>query len=696
MINKERKCASATLYLGAGILDRFTKQTPIAGIARTKDVLVKSAITVFAVALTGCAQVALSPEASTPRPTVGNVNVARILIDEGMAKLQEGLYEDASRIFNAGLKFSPNNARLHFLNGLVYHLIYLRGNSNARELAATGYRLALGLEPAFFEAALQYGRLNYEAAQYADAIKFFQHAIDIDPKSGDAHLGLAMAAYYAHDLTIAQASIEKALSLMPVSSVVTQAEVMINAATGNKSAVQRAMQTFEKLQPDSESTSRLKQRVNQWAFWHAALPVKSVENGAPPVGSSTALPGPPAYPGQNTFTTVPGIRTTSEPALPRWFRCDESQSTNFSNPGASGVYSNGGSGGSNSADETVPLPALPITCKGAANPAMALFEVTILRTEDSASENRGINMLDGLAFVLSASRTVNRVLTSGIAGQPDTKVLTITENNTRSLANSSNASSINYSLNIANAADSRSEVLAQPTLLALDRQPSTFFSGRSITLGLAGLAGSQGTFTDKPIGVSLSVTPTFIDGETMLVSVRAARSFVEQVDANVSFGQSMQTSRNAITSNVILKFGQTLVLSGLAEQEIQHQVDGVPVLKDIPLLQYLFSQRGVQRFKRSVIVLITPRKPEDERSVALSEAARLNLANPEGGQYKNLLNQVLGEGGQSSPTIANAYREAFASKLYLQFRTGDMKSDDWSTPARIQKIIKDIGSLIYF
>ena len=97
------------------------------------------------------------------------------------------------------------------------------------------------------------------------------------------------------------------------------------------------------------------------------------------------------------------------------------------------------------------------------------------------------------------------------------------------------------------------------------------------------------------------------------ISARAARSFVEQVDENVAFGQTMQTSRNAVTANVVLKFGQTLILSGLAEQEVQRASDGVPVLQDIPVLQYLFRARTTDTFRRSVVVLITPRKPQVER-----------------------------------------------------------------------------------
>ncbi|HEY4646572.1 MAG TPA: hypothetical protein VIH25_09870, partial [Steroidobacteraceae bacterium] len=88
--------------------------------------------------------------------------------------------------------------------------------------------------------------------------------------------------------------------------------------------------------------------------------------------------------------------------------------------------------------------------------------------------------------------------------------------------------------------------------------PSAFFSGRNVTMGIAGTGGSASTITDKPVGISLSVTPTFIDSETMLLAVKAQRSFIEAVDASITFTSAIQASRNAVSANVLLKMGQTL------------------------------------------------------------------------------------------------------------------------------------------
>lgn len=644
------------------------------------------------VAISGCAPLPALRSAPATETTPEDARIPRVLVAEGMKKLRAKRYEDASRIFNAGLKFAPDDARLHFLNALTYHLMYVRGDEAARQLAATGYDTTLAIEPAHYMAALQLGRLEYDAKRYASAMEAFQRAADIDPESGEAQLGIAMAAYYAQDLERARAAVVKAAPLLRTSAAAAQAEAMVYAGLGEEAAARGAVARFDALEADGGARARLRQRVSQWRTWHASLatlPVREAPQPDPEPIVMAQASGPPIPAGMLSS----GASSSKEPAMARWTDCDSAQAsaaTSYSSAGTGGAY------GTPTADETAPLPALPVPCKGAGNPRMVVLDVAIIRTEDTASTSYGVNMLSGLTYIFSRARQTVDTITRPSNG-PETRAITITRTRSDSLANPNTAAGIAYSLNIANATDSRSEVLAQPSLLALDRQSSTFFSGRNITLGIAGQAGGASTFTDRPVGVSLSVTPTFVDAETMLVSARAARSFVEQVDENVIFGQTMQTSRNSVTANVVLRFGETLILSGLAEQEVQRASDGVPVLQDIPVLQYLFRNRTAQTFRRSVLVLITPRQPQAEQEELARQLSSRPSAND--GERAALLRK-LGEPGRgakgATSGVARAYQHALQSKLFLQFRAGDMQADDWSTPSRLDKFFDQLGGALYF
>jgi len=159
----------------------------------------------------------------------------------------------------------------------------------------------------------------------------------------------------------------------------------------------------------------------------------------------------------------------------------------------------------------------------------------------------------------------------------------------------------------------------------------------------------------------------------------------------------MQTSRNSVSANVALKFGQTLILSGLAEQEVQRSSDGVPVLQDIPLLQYLFRSKQAQNFTRSVLVLITPRKPEAERDLLAREIA--NRVPGADSDKESLFRKIGGQGRQSqgvASSVDAAYRHALESKLFLQFRAGDVRTEDWSTPSRLDSMLQQMKDMPYF
>jgi len=72
-----------------------------------------------------------------------------------------------------------------------------------------------------------------------------------------------------------------------------------------------------------------------------------------------------------------------------------------------------------------------------------------------------------------------------------------------------------------------------------------------------------------------------------LLSIRASRSFIEeQGNEKVALKQT----RNAVNASALVSYGQTFVLNGLVERELDVTENGVPLLQDIPILQYFFKR----------------------------------------------------------------------------------------------------------
>ena len=675
-------------------------------------------VSIFLTLLGGCSGLPFPgiSEVAPPSARERDVLVDRVLAAEGLKFLDQRRYEDASRHFNAGLKFAPTDARLHFLNGLAYHLQYMAGNEGVLGLAVAGYELALINDPAHYHAALQLGRLQFEAKQYAGSLEAFRRATEIEARSGEAYLGLASAAYYAHDLTHARAAAELAASLLPGSANALRALAMANAAAGNHQAAKDASIRYAALESVPRARARLNARLDQWRDWHVAA--ESSKNKIPAASKHPSQPKPSGeiegaiLPGAGAADAGSQSKAESEarPAGSKnpaqsppagsvrkaWFECNElgngpalpSIGLGTAPPG---IASYGPSGDGASIE---PVPALPSPCHGAGNPPMVVLDVAFIRTEDVASSSYGVNLLQNLTFVFGVNKSTVDIATRNDGAE--TREVVVTRR--RQSGTGGVDALITYSLNIANATDNRSEVLAKPSLVALDRVPSTFFSGRNITLGVAGQLAGSSIVTDRPVGVGLAVTPTFIDSETVALAIRVQRSFIEDVNLNINFNQSLQASRNVVSANVVLKMGQTLILSGLSEQETQRSFGGVPVLKDIPLLQYLFSTRTTENFTSSVLVLITPRAPMMDSEVMSRTLSHIDtLPDPEKRKYRPLIEKAMkATPGGVPDNIEGTYRHAYGNTLFLQFRSGDLSLQHWSVPSRLDAFFRDLREMLYY
>jgi type IV pilus assembly protein PilQ len=60
-------------------------------------------------------------------------------------------------------------------------------------------------------------------------------------------------------------------------------------------------------------------------------------------------------------------------------------------------------------------------------------------------------------------------------------------------------------------------------------------------------------------------------------------------------------------TRVMVDDGQTAVIGGLIRSNISTVNTGVPVLKDIPIIKYLFSSNSEVKQNRELLIFVTPR-----------------------------------------------------------------------------------------
>jgi len=108
----------------------------------------------------------------------------------------------------------------------------------------------------------------------------------------------------------------------------------------------------------------------------------------------------------------------------------------------------------------------------------------------------------------------------------------------------------------------------------------------------------------RDAGIILTVTPRI--GERGTVALDIKQEVNDIGTATPPTGSLSITKREAETSVVLLN-NQTLVLGGLIKDKLDRTTRGIPWLKDIPILGYLFGTRIYTIDKTELLILITPR-----------------------------------------------------------------------------------------
>lgn len=178
-------------------------------------------------------------------------------------------------------------------------------------------------------------------------------------------------------------------------------------------------------------------------------------------------------------------------------------------------------------------------------------------------------------------------------------------------------------------------VLSSPQLLVLDNQTAQLRVG-SLVPYLTQSA--QSTLTSgAPVinsidyhqtGVIMDVTPRVNSGGLVTLDIAQDVSDVAPGGPTTPGIQSPTFLERNVTSRVVVQDGQTIGLAGLIQDNVTRGNQGIPWLKDIPLLGLFAGQQTNQRARTELLVLITPHVIHDQRDArALTADLRERLSN---------------------------------------------------------------------
>jgi general secretion pathway protein D len=152
-------------------------------------------------------------------------------------------------------------------------------------------------------------------------------------------------------------------------------------------------------------------------------------------------------------------------------------------------------------------------------------------------------------------------------------------------------------------------VLSTPRILALNNEEARILVGSQVPFSQSTRTGLD-VVVDRVVqfrnvGTQLTIIPTINKDGYVTFRVLQEVSALTQQTIQAALNAPVITVREAETS-AIVKNGSTVVIGGLIGETEQVTETGVPFLKDVPVLGYLFKGRSVTRNRTELAIFLTP------------------------------------------------------------------------------------------
>ncbi|HEV2321256.1 MAG TPA: hypothetical protein VGT42_02745, partial [Gammaproteobacteria bacterium] len=128
------------------------------------------------------------------------------------------------------------------------------------------------------------------------------------------------------------------------------------------------------------------------------------------------------------------------------------------------------------------------------------------------------------------------------------------------------------------------------------------------------------TVDREDVGITLKITPQINEGDSVQLKIDQT---VSNLTATSVGGQPVTDNRE-ITTNVLAKSGEIVVLGGLIDNDLTESEQQVPVLGSIPLIGNLFKYRSTSNTKRNLMVFIQPSILRDSETAQYYTKDRYN------------------------------------------------------------------------
>jgi len=162
--------------------------------------------------------------------------------------------------------------------------------------------------------------------------------------------------------------------------------------------------------------------------------------------------------------------------------------------------------------------------------------------------------------------------------------------------------------------ESKAKIVASPKVITENKKRATLTTRQTTSYQRSSGVGEDRTveFEEISAELSLQVTPQVTNEGSISLEIELAK---EQFGTSPSPGAPPDKQGRGIQTNVLVDNGSTIVLGGIYNFKETQSVSGVPFLKDVPLIGWLFrTPYSPSTRKNELVIFITPRVINQEEA----------------------------------------------------------------------------------
>ena len=150
--------------------------------------------------------------------------------------------------------------------------------------------------------------------------------------------------------------------------------------------------------------------------------------------------------------------------------------------------------------------------------------------------------------------------------------------------------------------DGKINILSSPSITTLDNKMAYTENGEKVPYVSTSTMGDREVKFEEAV-LRLEMTPNVIDGDNLKLKVLVKK---DEVDTSRTVDGNPFIIKKQTETTLIMRNGETVVISGLTKEKLTNTNAGVPGLKNLPGAKYIFGHESKSDSMEEVLIFITP------------------------------------------------------------------------------------------